>query len=193
VIKAIIFDCFGVIRVDATTIAYKKLGGDSEEDELFIKETVAKANAGLIPSAAKAIAQHLGISEEKWRETVYGSSVIDQQVLDYIKELRQQYQTALLSNVAKNGLKFWFEPGQLDEYFDVVVGSGDIGFAKPEPEAYEITADRLGVRLEECVMIDDRLELCEGAQAVGMKAIMYKGLKQLKTDLESLLAAVTDD
>jgi HAD superfamily hydrolase (TIGR01509 family) len=65
--------------------------------------------------------------------------------------------------------------------------------AKPEPEAYEITADRLGVRLEECVMIDDRLELCEGAQAVGMKAIMYKGLKQLKTDLESLLAAVTDD
>jgi HAD superfamily hydrolase (TIGR01509 family) len=193
VIKAIIFDCFGVIRVDATIIAYKKLGGDSEVDEQFISETVAKANAGLIPNAAAAIAQHLGISEEKWRETVYGSSVIDQEVLDYIKQLRQQYKTALLSNVAKHGLKFWFEPGQLEEYFDVAIGSGDIGFAKPEPEAYEITADKLGVRLEECVMVDDRLELCEGAQAVGMKPIRYKGLKQLKSELEPMLAAVSNN
>jgi putative hydrolase of the HAD superfamily len=192
-IKAIIFDCFGVIRVDATLIAYKKLGGDLDRDEEFLRQTVATANAGLIRSAASVIAEHLGISEEKWREVVSRSSVIDQEILDYIKQLRTNYKTALLSNIARGGLEVWFEPGQLAEYFDVTIGSGDIGFAKPEPQAYEITADELGVRLEECVMIDDRLELCEGAKGVGMKAIMYRNLKQLKRELEPLLAAGPDN
>lgn len=187
-IKAIIFDCFGVIRIDATIIAYRKLGGDSEKDEQFIRQTVARANAGLIPSSSAVIAEHLGITEEKWRKTVHGSSVIDQEILDYIEELRKRYKTAVLSNVAPNGLKIWFEPGYLDKYFDVCVASGDIGYAKPEPEAYEITADRLGLRLEECLMVDDREELCEGARAVGMKAIRYTNLKQLKKELKTLLS-----
>ena len=192
-IKAIIFDCFGVIRVDATIIAYRKLGGDIDKDGVFIRDTVAQANAGLIPSAASAIAKRLGITEARWRETVSQSSVVDYEILDYIKELRKKYKTAILSNVAPDGLKIWFEPGFLEQYFDVAVASGDVGYAKPEPEAYEITADRLGVRLDECVMVDDKLELCEGASAVGMKGIMYKNLGQLKKDLESLLAAVTDN
>jgi HAD superfamily hydrolase (TIGR01549 family) len=192
-IKAIIFDCFGVIRVDATTIAYRKLGGDSDKDEQFIRETVAKANSGLIPSASAAIARHLGITEDKWRQTVHGSSIIDQEILDYIKSLRMKYKTAVLSNVAPNGLKIWFESGFLEKYFDVCIASGDIGFAKPEPEAYEITADELGVRLEECLMVDDRLELCEGARAVGMKAVMYQNLNQLKADLDAVLSSVAND
>jgi FMN phosphatase YigB (HAD superfamily) len=191
-VKAIIFDCFGVIRVDATNIAYKKLGGDTEKDYQFIRDIIAKSNAGLIPSAAPAFAKRLGVSEEKWRETVSQSSVIDYEILEYIKKLRKNYKTAMLSNVIKGGLEIWFEPGFLEEYFDVCVASGDVGFAKPEPQAYEIVADELSARLEECVMIDDRLELCEGAVAVGMRAIMYKDLKQLKKDLNQLLAAGAD-
>lgn len=186
-IKAIIFDCFGVIRVDATVIAYKKLGGDIEKNDDFVRDTMAKANAGLIPNASSVISEHLSVSEDTWRKTVQNSSVIDQEVLDYAKSLRKKYKTAMLSNIGRGSLKLWFEPGELDKYFDIVVGSGDIGFAKPEPEAYEITADKLGVRLEECVMIDDRLELCEGARSVGMKAIMYQNFKQMKSDLEKLL------
>jgi FMN phosphatase YigB (HAD superfamily) len=191
-IKAIIFDCFGVIRVDATNIAYEKLGGDLEKDYEFIRDNIAKSNAGLIPSAAPIFAERLGVSEAKWRETVSQSSVIDHDILDHIKDLRKSYKTAMLSNVIKGGLEIWFEPGFLERYFEVCVASGDIGFAKPEPQAYEIVADRLGVRLDECVMIDDRLELCEGAISVGMQAIMYKSLGQLKKDLGQLLSAGTD-
>lgn len=192
-IKAIIFDCFGVIRVDATIIAYRKLGGDSQKDEDFIRETVAKANAGIIPRASEVIAQHLGVSEAQWRETVHSSSVVDYEILDYIKQLRKNYKTAMLSNVAPNGLKIWFEPGFLDQYFDVYIASGDIGYAKPHAQAYEITADRLGLRLDECVMIDDRQELCDGATAIGMKTIRYKNLKQLKKDLSGLLSTISDN
>jgi HAD superfamily hydrolase (TIGR01509 family) len=193
VIKAVIFDCFGVVRVDATLIAYKTLGGDISADDNFLKDVMEQANAGLIPNASSVVAQHLGISEEKWRETVQNSSVIDQQLLDFAKSLRSKYKTAMLSNIGQGGLDRWFEPGFLDNYFDVVIGSGNIGFAKPEAQAYEITADRLGVRLDECVMIDDRQELCEGATAVGMQAIRYEDFEQMKKALENILVAGADN
>src|SRR4051794_40350854 len=106
-IKAIIFDCFGVIRVDATNIAYKKLGGDVDEDYDFIRDTIAQSNAGLIPASAPVFAKRLGVTEEVWRATVSQSSVIDQEILDYVKELRKNYKTAMLSNVMKNGLNIW--------------------------------------------------------------------------------------
>ncbi len=191
-IKAIIFDCFGVVRVDATINAYHKLGGDSAKDEQFIRETMAQANAGLINSG-EVIADHLGITADEWRETVYTSSEINYKLLDYVKELRKTYKTALLSNIGRGGLDQWFEPGFLQRYFDVIVGSGDIGFAKPEAQSYEITADKLGVRTDQCVMIDDRQELCEGARAVGMQAIFYQGLQQMKKELEAVLSAGPDN
>ena len=192
-IKAIIFDCFGVVRVDATTIAYKKLGGNLEKDAEFLKQAIDQANAGRIPHGPSVVAKHLGVTDQKWRETVQNSSVIDQEILDYAKELRKTYKTAMLSNIGQGGLDRWFEPGFLDKYFDVSVGSGDIGFAKPEPQAYEVTADKLGVRLDECVMIDDRIDFCDGARAVGMKAILYESFPKFKTELNTILSAVTDN
>jgi len=77
----------------------------------------------------------------------------------------------------------------LDTYFDAVVASGDIGFAKPEARAYETVADMLDVRLDECVFIDDREIYVEGANAVGMKGVLFTSLKQLKQDLSGILAA----
>ncbi len=74
------------------------------------------------------------------------------------------------------------------KHFDTVVVSGEIGYAKPEPEAYEITADRLGVRLDACVFTDDREHFCEAARAVGMQAIHYQNVDQFRQDLEGVLS-----
>lgn len=192
-IKAIIFDCFGVIRIDATLAAYKNLGGDPEADVDFIKEAVGKVNRGESPSLTPLIAERLKVTAEQWRHAVQSGSAIDYEVLDYVKDLRSKYKTAMLSNMAPGGLKIWFSPGQLDEYFDVCVASGDIGFAKPQAQAYQIAADKLGVRFDECVMIDDREELYKGALDVGMKAILYTGFNQMKQELEKILAAGPDN
>ena len=47
--------------------------------------------------------------------------------------------------------------------------------AKPELEAYEYVADKLGVRLDECVFTDDRELFCEAARACGMQAKRGRG------------------
>lgn len=112
----------------------------------------------------------------------------DQQLLDFIALLRVKYKTAMLTNIANSGsLSRRFSNDELSKYFDVVVVSGDIGFAKPEAQAYAITAQRLGVPLNECVMIDDLESYCLGAQGVGMKTIQYQSFNQLKHDLSQFL------
>jgi putative hydrolase of the HAD superfamily len=68
-----------------------------------------------------------------------------------------------------------------------VVASGQIGYAKPEAEAYEITADKLGVSLSECVMIDDRDEYVNAAVGIGMKGIVYNGIDDLRKELKDIL------
>jgi putative hydrolase of the HAD superfamily len=94
----------------------------------------------------------------------------------------------MLSNINVPGLMRRFSEAEREEYFDVIVVSAEIGFAKPEAQAYEITADRLGVRLDECVFIDDREDFCEAARGVGMQAVFYQSFDQAKADLERILA-----
>lgn len=140
-IKAVIFDCFGVIVLDALQ--------------------------------AQALGQ---VGEYK-----------DQAVLDYVRELRAIYKTGMLSNISPEGLDTRFTTDELGQYFDAVIVSGAIGYAKPEPAAYETIADQLGVRLDECIMIDDRQDYCDGALAAGMQAVLYQSLPQLRRELSAIL------
>lgn len=188
-IKAIIFDCFGVIRIDAFDAAYQRFGGDVAADREFILQTLYDSNSGKIPQSAPVIAEHLGIEPNVWRQAINDGSTLNQDVLDYALTLRKKYKVGMLSNIGNGGLKKMFDDGFLDTYFDVSVASGDIGFAKPEPEAYEIAADRLDVRLDECVFIDDRQEYVDGAIAVGMQAVLFTATKQLEIDLGVILSA----
>ena len=187
-IKAIIFDCFGVVLHDGLRENYEYFGGDFDKDLPQLSHIMHEASAGRMQSSIPHVAKLLGISEQAWRDRHDNGHVVDNEVLAFAKSLKGSYKVAMLSNIGKGGVGRFFEPGVLDQHFDPIVESASKGYAKPEANAYEITADRLGVRCDECIMIDDRPEYCEGARAVGMKAIQFTSLQQLKRDLQELLA-----
>lgn len=187
-IKAVIFDCFGVVLTDGLRENYTYFGGNFDKDLPKIVALIHEASAGRIDSATPGLVELLGIPKEEWQKRHDENHHVDYEVLAYAGELKQKYKVAMLSNIGKSGVGRYFEPGLLEQYFDPVVESAQIGWAKPEAQAYEITAERLGVRLDECVFIDDRPEYVEGAIAVGMKAIVYQNLEQLKGDLAKVLA-----
>jgi beta-phosphoglucomutase-like phosphatase (HAD superfamily) len=186
-IRAIIFDCFGVVVTDTLPAAYKRLGGDFEKDVKTVGAIIDAANKGIIPRSTGAVAELLGVSESTWIQAMAEGRVRNLELLEYIKELRTTYKTAMLSNVSAGGLERLFEDGFLEKYFDVVIASATEGFAKPEARAYEITAERLGVRLDECIFTDDREPYAEGAQHVGMKTILFKNTDQFVSELQALL------
>ncbi len=187
-IKAIIFDCFGVVITDTLESAYTSLGGDFKKDQLKIDAIRLSVDKGEIPNSHPAISELLGVSESTYRTAVSSGREINQELLDYINdELRKKYKVGMLSNTGKGRLPQIFGEGFLEKYFDTIVASSDIGYAKPEANAYEIAADWLGVRLDECIFIDDRPEYVDGAKAVGMQVVLYQNLDQLKSDLQTLL------
>lgn len=188
-IRAIIFDCFGVVVTDALQAVREELIQTNPEGAEAIKDIVAANNRGFMEpgESNERIASILGISVGDFRRQIAAGEARNDKILTYILGLRHTYKTAMLSNIAGSSLARRFPDDELMSYFDVVVASGDIGFAKPEPEAYEITAERLGVRCDECVFIDDRQLFCEGANSVGMRAIVYTNFAQLKRELQELL------
>lgn len=190
-IKAIIFDCFGVVLTDALQLIREELAQIDPDAARVVTDIIAANNRGIISpgESNERIAAILGVTVPEFRGRVADGEVKDDKLLSYIKVLRPQYKTGMLSNIAGSSLARRFPNDELADYFDVVVASGDIGFAKPEPEAYEITAERLGVRLDECVFTDDREVFCEAATSVGMHAIPYTNFAQFKHDLEALLGA----
>ena len=113
--------------------------------------------------------------------------VKNEPLLGYILELRKSYKTAILSNISSRGLDARFPDNELERYFDVVVPTGQIGVAKPDREAFEITAEKLGVAPEECIMIDDTPDYCAAAEQTGMTGLLYTSLDELKTELTKFL------
>ena len=106
-------------------------------------------------------------------------------VLDLVRQLRKGgYKTAILSNAEAAAKKLSRQPRY--RVFDLIVLSCEVGTSKPEREIYEITARKLETPPERCVFIDDRPEFVDGAAAVGMKAILYRDLAQLRRDLQKV-------
>ncbi|MDZ4721140.1 MAG: HAD family phosphatase [Roseiflexaceae bacterium] len=63
-------------------------------------------------------------------------------------------------------------------WFDALISSTAIGLWKPNPQAYLNTAETLGVAPSACLFVDDLEENVEGAQAVGMHAILIDRKKR---------------
>jgi putative hydrolase of the HAD superfamily len=76
---------------------------------------------------------------------------------------------------------------EIRELFDAVVISGEVGLHKPQPQIYRMAADEIGVQPEACVFVDDLRENCEGAEAVGMTALLYRDADETIAKLEELL------
>jgi HAD superfamily hydrolase (TIGR01509 family) len=191
-IQAIIFDCFGVVISDALSVMCEELLAQDPDAVQQIWQCIDRSNRGELgfEESSLAIANIFGIAYPEYRARLDRGENKNMPLLSYIEQLRGQFKTAMLSNVAsRQSLDRRFDTGELERYFDVVVASGDVGYAKPEARAYETVADQLGVRLDTCVFIDDREPYCQGAQAVGMHTILFQNFERFKTEFEELLYA----
>ncbi len=133
-------------------------------------------------------AERLGIENtDGLVERLFAGVGPEEEMLDAVRRARASgVKTGLISNSWGEGLAY--DQSTLDELFDAVVISGDVGMHKPEPEIFRLGAERIGVPPEECVFVDDLRENCAGAEAVGMTAILHRGPEGTLPRLAELLA-----
>ena len=189
-IKAIIFDCFGVLLGNAYKTHLTEVERVDPEKAKQIRAINHASDLGILTKeeTAQHVSELFGIDVEDFLAEQTQVEVPNRELLSYIATLKPEYKIALLSNVSsRERLGIRFEPGELDAAFDTIVASGDEGFVKPQPEIYQIAATRLGVEPSECVMIDDIIEFCDGARATGMQAIQFISTGQCIEDLNALI------
>ena len=130
----------------------------------------------------------LGVQADGLVERLFGGIGPDEPMIDAIRRARAAgVRTGLISNSWGDGIAY--EPALMEELFDAVVISGEVGLHKPQPEIYRMAADEIGVAPEDCVFVDDLRENCEGAEAVGMTALLYRDAEETIAKLEELLGA----
>jgi putative hydrolase of the HAD superfamily len=110
-------------------------------------------------------------------------------MVDEARSLRAEgYRTSLLTNNIAEGRDSWRPMLPLDEIFDDVIDSSEVGLRKPNPEIYLLALQRLGgIEPSRAVMLDDHPGNCAGALAAGMQAIQVRDPAEAVDELRSLL------
>jgi len=197
-IEAIIFDLGGVLLRTADFSPREhlaaRLGMNRRELEGFIfgGESGEQAQKGEISVAEhwENLRQKLNYSMQDFQALIdefFAQDELDQSLIDYIRELHQTYKTALLSNAWDDMRKVIAERWHLEDVFDTMVISSEVGIVKPDSRIFHLTLAKLGVQPDQAVFVDDMSRNIEGAQAVGMQAIHFQDTPQIIAELEQLL------
>jgi putative hydrolase of the HAD superfamily len=93
--------------------------------------------------------------------------------------------TAILSNMGPDVLRTMRQEFAWLAHFNHLTWSCELGIAKPDPVIYTLTCEALGVRPNEGLFLDDKLPNIRGAENVGLHAIQFSNIAQLRQDLES--------
>ena len=97
-----------------------------------------------------------------------------EQVLTQLKD--EGYQLAIVSNGGHDTRLNTIRGLGIEPYFDEIISSGLVGFNKPQPEIFQITAERLGVQPAQCLYIGDHpINDVQGATEAGMHALWMQG------------------
>ena len=121
----------------------------------------------------KRFARRLGLDEATdLIESMFRGMLPEESILAAVRAARAGgVKTGLISN---SWSTTHYDRDLLNELFDAVVISAEVGLHKPQPEIYRLAAERIGEPPSSCVFVDDLRENCEGAEAVGMTAILHR-------------------
>lgn len=121
-----------------------------------------------------------------FREGMFWAEPINEEMVALACRLRRRYPLALCSNALPELAEILSRRPDLGELFDVQVISAFVGLRKPDPDIYRLTAERLGLPLAACLLVDDKARNTDAAVAAGMPALVFRSAAQLAADLEAL-------
>jgi putative hydrolase of the HAD superfamily len=119
---------------------------------------------------------------------------VDREMLDWVSRLRAAgVKTGLLSNMPCDLVTHLRAKCEWMENFSFKTFSSEVGLIKPDPAIYEHTLRGLGVSPSEALFVDDREINIQAARALGIHAIHFRSVAQLRYDLEALGFPVLPD
>ena len=179
-IKAVIFDMDGVL-IEAKDWHYEAL---NKALNLF----------GMAISRYDHLVTYDGLPTEKKLEMLSTERGLPKALHQFINEMKQQYtmeivyaeckptfhheyalsklknsgyQMAVCSNSIRNTIEIMMEKAALSDYFEFYVSNQDVKNGKPDPEMYVKAISQLGLKPQECMIIEDNENGIKAAKGSG--------------------------
>jgi epoxide hydrolase-like predicted phosphatase len=199
-IRAVIFDLGGVLvrtedRKPRTQLADRLgLTYDELSAVIFDSQSAHQAMKGEITTAEhwQAVQKSLGVPQDEFGKVpldFWGGDALDEDLVDYLRDLQPRYKIALLSNAWDDLRQIIEEEWRIDDAFDEMIISAEVGLMKPDPRIYQMAVAALGVLPAEAVFVDDFPVNVAGARSQGLQAIRFKDRNQALRELALLLAS----
>ena len=117
--------------------------------------------------------EQLSLEKEALYRSIFEESIAPTRgLVDFLKSLKEHgIKIAVGSSGNTNNVNFVLSRCHIAEYFDAIANGDMISHGKPDPEVYLLAAKLLGLKPEECVVIEDAPVGIEAARRAGMAAV----------------------
>ena len=190
-IKTIIFDFGGVIGTDSDTIFIDVLTNNGMEKQEAVKIwekhwPKLKDGTESVKKIWESVQNQLSCDISKIINEYENKIQVYSDVFNICKKLKSDgYKLGILANESLEWMNIKREKGNLNQIFDKVYSSADIGLCKPNKESYEFVLKSLGSKPGETLFIDNKEQNTKTAENIGLNTILFIDSKQLKKELAS--------
>ena len=166
--KAIIFDFVGVLAVKS----------ESHVSDDISESIDAKIGSVVDDDKFRTdVMKEYRISSKEFDEVIEkiaGKYAPYKPLWDILPALKSKYKLCIINNGTAFTLPTFKKTFQIDDYFDVFLSSAVEGLRKPDPRIYKLAIDRLGVKPNDVLFMDDSLQNIDAAKGIGIETIYWK-------------------
>ena len=180
-IKAVIFDMDGVL-IDSEIVYLRSMLAFAKERRPEVTEQDLIGVVGRTARDSWEIVERAVANGQTWEElreeyrrwtNVYETTdyrkIFRREVRPVLRTLKEKgYRMAVASSTRLSLVRRVLEENEIISYFDEVVSGNQFRRSKPDPEIYRYTAKKLGVREDECFVIEDSTVGITAAHRAGM-------------------------
>jgi putative hydrolase of the HAD superfamily len=183
-VKAVIFDFYGVIRSD-------EYHNWLDVHQIDIDET-RSSNLDLdlgkisMDEFFEELSKISGIEASKIKKEFLSNASLNEGLLSLILELKDKYKLAILSNASSSHIRDILKKAGLYKLFDEIIISSEIGYIKPDSKIFEYALEKLAVKPQQTIFIDDNQRFVDAASDIGIESICYTDLNSLKNSLKQM-------
>jgi beta-phosphoglucomutase family hydrolase len=180
--KAVIWDMDGVIADTAPyhlkvwQEVFQKRGVKFTKEDF--RHTFGQRNDTIIRSIlGEEIPQHeiaaiANDKEESFRRRIGSNLKPLPGVIALLKSLKEhRFKMALASSAPMENIQLLTQSLGIDGYFQSVISDEDVTEGKPSPQVFRLASQKLGVKPENCIVIEDAITGIAAAKRAGMHCL----------------------
>lgn len=203
-IKAVIFDMDGLmidserVTYDGYVIECKKLGHTMTKD--FYKTLLGKPTKAIYERFHTEFGEDFPIEEVIQKVHQYMADLFENEgvpvkkgLVDLLKYLKANgYKTIVATSSNRARVDVILENAKITEYFDDSICGDEVTKGKPNPEVFLKSCEKLGVKVDEAIVLEDSEAGIQASHSAGIKVICIPDMKYPEPEFAEMTYKIVD-